>query len=270
VLAEFRALRATVLRLYEKSGGTDLTDVRRFNEAIDEAMTESMDRFAHQTDRFRDQFIGVIGHDLRTPLGAITSGAAVLAIPEDNPERRLRVAPQIVHSAQRMARMIADLLDFANARLGGSLPLKRQLTNLQPICEEGIMEVRAAYPDAVLQADISGDLRGSWDADRLAQVVSNLLVNAIQHGGGTAVSFTVRPQGDDVTLAVHNGGPPIPQQALSSVFEPLARGSAEGQSHSIGLGLFIARAIVTAHGGDIQVSSSTDAGTTFTVRLPKG
>lgn len=271
VLAEFRALRATVLRLYETSGETDLTDVRRFNEAIDEAMTESMDRFAHQTDRFRDQFIGVLGHDLRTPLGAITSGAgaALLTLPEDDPERRLRVAPRIVNSAQRMERMIAELLDFANARLGGSLPLKRQLTNLQPVCEEAIMEVRAAHPDAALQADISGDLRGQWDADRLAQVVSNLLVNAIQHGGGTAVSVTVRPQADDVTLAVHNGGPPIPQQMLPSVFEPLARGGAEGQSHSIGLGLFIARAIVTAHGGDIQVSSSTDAGTTFTVRLPK-
>jgi hypothetical protein len=269
VLAEFRALRATVLRLYENSGETDLTDVRRFNEAIDEAMTESMDRFAHQTDRFRDQFIGVIGHDLRTPLGAITSGAALLAIPEDNPERRLRVTPRIINSAQRMDRMIADLLDFANARLGGSLPLKRQLTNLQPVCEEAIMEVRAAHPDAALQSDISGDLRGQWDPDRLAQVVSNLLVNAIQHGGGTAVNFTVRPQGDDVTLAVHNGGPPIPQHTLPFVFEPLTRGGAEGQSHSIGLGLFIARAIVTAHGGDIQVSSSTDAGTTFTVRLPK-
>jgi hypothetical protein len=269
VLAEFRALRATVLRLYENSGETDLTDVRRFNEAIDEAMTESMDRFAHQTDRFRDQFIGVIGHDLRTPLGAITSGAALLAIPEDNPERRLRVTPRIINSAQRMDRMIADLLDFANARLGGSLPLKRQLTNLQPVCEEAIMEVRAAHPDAALQSDISGDLRGQWDPDRLAQVVSNLLVNAIQHGGGTAVNFTVRPQGDDVTLAVHNGGPPIPQHTLPFVFEPLTRGGAEGQAHSIGLGLFIARAIVTAHGGDIQVSSSTDAGTTFTVRLPK-
>ena len=118
VLAEFRALRATVLRLYEESGETDLADVRRFNEALDEAMTESMDRFARQTDRFRDQFIGILGHDLRTPLGAVTAGAALLAIPEDNPERRLRIVPRIINSAQRMERLIADLLDLANARLG--------------------------------------------------------------------------------------------------------------------------------------------------------
>jgi signal transduction histidine kinase len=270
VLAEFRALRATVLRLYEQRGETDLADVRRFNEAIDEAMTESMDRFARQTDRFRDQFIGVLGHDLRTPLGAIMSGAALLAIPEDNPERRLRIVPRIINSAQRMERLIADLLDLANARLGGSLPLKRQLTNLQQVCEEAIAEIRAAHPDTTVQSQMTGDLHGQWDADRLAQVVSNLLANAIQHGGGTAITLTAQEQGDAVTLAIQNGGPPIPKHALPSIFEPLARGGTEPASHSIGLGLFIARAIVTAHRGDIQVSSSSDAGTTFTVRLPRG
>jgi signal transduction histidine kinase len=228
-----------------------------------------MDRFAGQTDRFRDQFIGVLGHDLRTPLGAVTAGAALLAIPEDNPERRLRIVPRIINSAQRMERLIADLLDLANARLGGSLPLKRQLTNLQQVCEEAIVEIGAAQPDISLQSEMSGDLRGHWDADRLAQVVSNLLANAVQHGGGTAITLTAQEQGDGVTLTVHNGGPPIPQHALPSIFEPLARGAIEGMSHSIGLGLFIARAIVRAHGGDIQVSSSTETGTAFTVQLPK-
>jgi signal transduction histidine kinase len=270
VLAEFRALRATVLRLYEQSGETDLADVRRFNEAIDEAMTESMDRFARMTDRFRDQFIGVLSHDLRTPLGAITTGAALLAIPEDHPERRLRVVPRIISSAQRMERMIADLLDLANARLGGSLPLKRQLTNLQQVCEEAIVEIRAAHPHTSVRSELSGDLRGQWDADRLAQVVSNLLANAVQHGAGTAITVSAQEQGDAVTLAVHNGGPPIPEDVLPSLFEPLVRGETEGASRGIGLGLFIAQAIVAAHGGDIQVSSSTDVGTTFTVRLPKG
>src|SRR6185503_14096823 len=192
VLAEFRALRATVLRLYEESGATDVADVRRFNEALDEAMTESMDRFARQTDRFRDQFIGILGHDLRTPLGAVTAGAALLAIPEDNLERRLRIVPRIINSAQRMERLIADQLDLANARLGGSLPLKRQLTDLQQVCEEAIVEVRAAHPDTTLRSQMTGDLRGQWDADRLAQVVSNLLANAVQHGGGTAITLTAQ------------------------------------------------------------------------------
>ena len=269
VLAEFRALRATVLRLYEESGASDLTDVRRFNEAIDEAMSESMDRFAVQTDLFRDQFIGVLGHDLRTPLGAVMAGAALLAAPDDNPQRRGRVVARIMNSAQRMERMIGDLLDLTRARLGGSMPLKRRSADLRQVCEEAMIEIRAGRPEAVVRFQASGDLRGEWDVDRLAQVVSNLVGNAIQHGSGTPVTLIGQEQGDAVTLAVHNGGPPIPPEVLPFVFEPLARGPAKAASHSIGLGLFIARAIVSAHGGDIQVSSSTDAGTTVTVELPK-
>ncbi len=269
VLSEFRALRATVLRLYEKSGESDLTDVRRFNEAVDEAMTESMDRFAVQTDLFRDQFIGVLSHDLRSPLGAVTAGAALLALPEDNPERRGRVVTRIMNSAQRMERMIGDLLDLTRTRLGGSLPLKRRPADLHQICEEAMMEIRAAQPDAVLQLHVSGDLRGEWDADRLEQVVSNLVGNATEHGSGTPITLTGQEQGNSVTLTVHNGGPPIPLHVLPYVFEPLARGRAEGASHSIGLGLFIARAIVSAHGGHIHVTSSTHTGTTFTITLPK-
>jgi signal transduction histidine kinase len=269
VLAEFRALRATVLRLYEKSGESDLADVRRFNEAIDEAMTASMDRFAVQTDLFRDQFIGVLSHDLRNPLGAVTASAALLALPEDNPERRGRIVTRIMNSAQRMERMIGDLLDLTRTRLGGSLPLKRRPANLQQMCEEAMMEIRAGQPDALVRLDVRGDLRGEWDADRLEQVVSNLLGNAIQHGHGTPITLTGREQGNSVTLTVHNGGPPIPPEVLPYIFEPLARGRSDGASDSIGLGLFIARAIVSAHGGHIQVSSSADAGTTFTIALPK-
>ena len=269
VLAEFRALRATVLRLYEESGASDLTDVRRFNEAIDEALTESMDRFALQTDLFRDQFIGILSHDLRTPLAAITVGAPLLAAPEDNPQRRSRVVARIITSAQRMERMIGDLLDLTRARLGGLIPLNRRPADLQQMCEEALIEIRAGQPDAVLRFEATGDLRGEWDADRLAQVVSNLVGNAIQHGGGTPVTLTGHEDGESVTLAVHNGGPPIPNDMLPFIFEPLARGHGKRARGSIGLGLFIARAIVSAHGGDIQVRSASDAGTTFTVKLPK-
>lgn len=270
VLAEFRALRATVLRLYAESGASDLTDVLRFNEAIDETLTESMIRFAVQTDQFRDQFVGILSHDLRTPLGAITAGAALLALPEDNAQRRSWVVTRIMTSAQRMERMIGDLLDVTRARLGGSIPLTRRAADLQQVCEEAVIEIRAGQPEAIVQLHASGHLRGEWDGDRLTQVVCNLIGNAIQHGGGTPVTLRAHEDGDSVTLAVHNGGPPIPPDVLPVVFEPLARGHGETAGHSIGLGLFIARAIVLAHGGDIQVSSSADAGTTFTVSLPKG
>jgi signal transduction histidine kinase len=267
VLAEFRALRATVLRLYEESGASDLTDVRRFNEAIDEALTASMNRYAVQSDLFRDQFIGVLGHDLRTPLGTITTGAALLAGPEDNPQRREWVVARIINSAQRMGRMIGDLLDLTRARLGGSLPLNQRRADLQQICEEVMLEIRAGHPDAIVQLHATGDLGGEWDVDRLAQVVSNLLGNALQHGAGTPITLTAHEDGESVTLAVHNGGPPILPDVLPFVFEPLARGDRE--SAGIGLGLFIARTIASAHGGNIQVSSSMDAGTTFKLSLPK-
>jgi len=269
VLAEFRALRATVLRLYEESGATDLSEVRRFNEAVDEALTESMDRFAEQTDLFRNQFIGVLSHDLRAPLTAVTAGAALLAFPEDNPERRGRVVTRMMNSAQRMERMIGDLLDLTRARLGGTIPLKRRLADLKELCDEVILESGTSRPEAALRLNTTGNLVGNWDADRLAQAVSNLVGNAIQYGDGTPVTLTAEEDNGAVLLAVHNGGAPIPPDVMPSIFEPLARGSGDGGAHSIGLGLFIARTIVSAHGGDIDVQSSSDQGTTFTVRLPK-
>ena len=268
VAAEFRALRATVLRLYQERGGSDLRQVRRFNEAIDEALTESMDRFTVQTDYFRDQTIGVLSHDLRTPLGAIMTGAAMLSAPEDNPERRARVTSRILRSAERMQRMIADLLDFTRTRLGGAIPLRRQPANLRQICTEVIAELREAHRAADVRLEAAGNLTGEWDPDRLAQVVSNLVANAIQHGDGTRIAVTAHDEGAAVTLAVRNGGAPIPADALSGVFEPLTRAGLD-TNHSIGLGLFIARAIVAGHGGHITVASSQQTGTIFTVRLPK-
>jgi signal transduction histidine kinase len=268
VLAEFRALRATVLRLYQESGTPDLHEVRRFNEAVDEALTESMDRFAVQTDLFRDQFIGVLSHDLRTPLAAITFGAALLVAPEDNPQRRGRIATRILTSAQRIERMIGDLLDVTRARLGGgTVPLTRRETDLNVVCEEVLREIRTAHPEAPLRSRCRGNLRGDWDPDRLAQVVSNLVSNAIQHGDGSPITVTAAQNGDAVTLEVQNGGAPIPADVLPWIFEPLRRGHRQAP-HSIGFGLFIARAVVLAHGGDIQVHSC-DAGTTFTVTLPR-
>jgi signal transduction histidine kinase len=275
VLAEFRALRATVLRLYESSGESDLTEVRRFNESIDEALTESMNRYAARTDAFRDQFVGILSHDLRNPLGAITTGAALLAVPEDNPQRRARVAARILNSSQRMGRMIADLLDLTQARLGGVIPLSRVRTDLQRVCEEVMLEIHAAYPEAILHLEKRGNLHGDWDADRLAQVVSNLVGNAMQHGDGTAITLDAHEEdgGDRVVLAVHNRGVAIAPEAIPFIFEPLARGPAAtgdaNAGHSIGLGLFIARAVVSAHGGEIRVSSSPTSGTTFTVLLPR-
>jgi phosphoserine phosphatase RsbU/P len=120
-----------------------------------------------------------------------------------------------------------------------------------------------------LRVETRGDVVGNWDPDRLAQVISNLISNAIQHGAGTPVTVTAENDDNTATLAVHNGGAPIPQDLMPSVFEPLARSGYDNGLHNIGLGLFIVRAIVTAHGGAITVTSSSDLGTTFMAQLPK-
>ena len=266
MLAEFRALRASVLRLYERAGHTDIAGVTRFNEAIDEVLAESMTRYAMKTDLYRDQFVGILSHDLRSPLSAISAGAALLAASANDDQRQARVAARILNSAQRMERMIGDLLDLTRTRLGGAIPLKRVRTDLQQLCEEVVLEVQTAQPQAVVRFSASGDLTGDWDPDRLAQVISNLLGNAIQHGGAGPIDLDAHGTAERVTVRVHNGGTPIPPAAQSTIFEPLARGDSEG-SQSIGLGLFIARAIVAAHGGEIHVTSGEASGTTFEVVL---
>jgi len=271
LVAEFRALRDSVLSLYEQSGGTDLTAVRRFNESIDEALTTSITRYSSQMDLYRDQFVGVLAHDLRNPLSAIKMGATVLTMTAENDQRHARVASNILRSAARMGRMIEDVLDFTRERLGGAIPLKRERMDLEQLCREVVLEAKAAHDNVVLNCEFTGELTGEWDRDRLAQVLSNLIGNAIEHGDGDAVSVVARGQSEDVVIEVHNTGVPIPNEALGTIFEPLVQRPLEGASarNNVGLGLFIARAIVTGHGGKIDVASSGDLGTTFTARLPR-
>ena len=271
LVAEFRALRDSVLRLYEQSGGTDLTSVRRFNESIDEALTTSITRYSSQMDLYRDQFVGVLAHDLRNPLSAIKMGATVLTMAAENDQRHARVASNILRSAARMGRMIEDVLDFTRERLGGAIPLKRERMDLEQLCREVILEAKAAHDNVVLNCEFTGELTGEWDRDRLAQVLSNLIGNAIEHGDGDSVSVVARGQSEDVVIEVHNTGVPIPIETLGTIFEPLVHRPLEGASarNNVGLGLFIARAIVTGHGGKVDVASSGDLGTTFTARLPR-
>ena len=271
VLAEFRALRASVLASYDTDNGpVDLIGIRRFNEAVDEAMTISMVRFSDRVETYRDQFIGVLGHDLRTPLSAITAAAGALSARTGDPQTSARVGALILRSAHRMDAMIADLLDFTRTRLGTGIPIKPASADLAEICGQAMVEARLVHPATPLSYEASGDLKGRWDAARLQQVVTNLLMNALKHGDGTAVTMTARGTADTVILAVHNFGPEIPAELHDSIFEPLIqyRGPARAVD-GLGLGLFIVRAIVTAHDGKVTVQSGQSSGTTFEVELPR-
>ena len=279
VVAEYRALRASVIRLWRASRPApdirDLDDLTRFNESIDQSLTEAIRSYTGRVDRSRQMFLAILAHDLRNPLNSMMMSAEALALSADLDADASAMAKRISAGGGFMAKMISELLDFTGTGLGAALPLSPAPTDLRQVCREVVDETRAAHPGQALRFDAAGDLAGEWDAGRLRQVVSNLLGNAVHHGAGAAsVDLSVTADAAGVELAVHNGGPPIPTDDLPTIFDPLVRGqSPDAQRRrrpgSIGLGLYIAREVVTAHGGTIDVASSAAAGTTFTVHLPR-
>ena len=197
------------------------------------------------------------------------SAAALLR--QDLDDRVTRVARRILTSSERMDRLIGQLLDFAQVRHGQGMPIRRRPGDLAEIARRVLDEIEAAHPEQAVSLVVQGDARGDWDADRLAQVISNLVANAIRHGDGRAIAVTIRSGPAEVAVEVHNGGHPIPAALLPEIFDPFRRGSSRSRAgaQGVGLGLFISQEIVRCHGGRIQVSSSEAAGTAFTVRLPR-
>lgn len=270
MVAEYRALRASVLRLWEKKG-RDPGGVTRFNESIDEALTEAVRRFTTTTEHFRDQSLGILGHDLRNPLAAIIAGATLLIGSEELGDRSVKIAARMLNSANRMNRMIADLLDLTRTRFGDTIPVVRAPIDLDPLCRQVTAELEVVRPAGGVQFTPAGDLRGEWDGDRIAQVLSNLLRNAIQHGSPKdPITLTAVGERDEVTVEVHNGGPPIPREALATLFDPMVRHVGDAPANiGLGLGLYIASQVVVAHGGTLGVTSTDADGTRFTVHLPR-
>jgi len=269
MVAEYRALRASILRLWEKKGN-DPRGVTRFNEAIDESLTVAVHQFTETTEHYRDQSLGILGHDLRNPLAAMITGASLLINAEELSDRSVRIAARMLNSANRMTRMIDDLLDLTRTRFGEPIPIKPAPLNLEPVCLQVIAELEALRPAGGVSFTPKGDLRVVWDGDRISQVLSNLVKNAIQHGGANEpISLVADGSGDEIVLEVHNGGPSIPKKALPTLFEPMTRHTEDAKNTGLGLGLYIASQVVLAHCGKLEVASTDAAGTTFTARLPR-
>jgi signal transduction histidine kinase len=214
------------------------------------------------------RLVGIVGHDLRTPLSAIRMSAAVLLRRGGLSEEQSRTLARIDGSAARMGRIIHDLLDFTRMRNEGRIPVQVSPADLVPLVRRAVAELAAVHPSRQIRLVAPDSAPVSADADRLGQVVTNLVGNAIQHSPAQA-RVSVEIDGDDgaVSLAVHNEGPPIRAEMLAEIFEPYRRGES-GEGGSLGLGLFIVREVVRAHGGEVTVRSSAGEGTTFTVRLP--
>ena len=277
MVAEYRALRASVIRLWTRAKGTltggDLDDLLRFNEAIDQALAESITRYTMDVDHSKEMFLAILGHDLRSPLGAITMASQFMLDTGELQEPHLTLTARTALSAQRMSRMVGELLDFTRSRLGNGVPVTRAEMDLGRELANVVSETMAAHPDAVIQVDRSGDLHGSWDCARLTQMLTNLLANAVQHGTPRSpIRVSARGEAKDVVIEVRNRGVTIPPADLQGIFGPFKRLSGPRSADpagSLGLGLYIVERIVTAHGGTITVSSSDDVGTAFTVHLPR-
>lgn len=222
---------------------------------------------------FERQLIGIVSHDLRNPLSAILLASELMLRSSDEDSLALKNATRVKNAGERAMRLVHDLLDFTRARLGGGIALERRELDLGVSMPAVVDDIRIAHSNRPIVFESRGDCTGAFDGDRLAQVVTNLVENALKYSPeDSAVRVTLDGGADGVALAVHNDGPPIPSELLPRIFEPLQRGDTtfDPASRSVGLGLYIVKKLVEAHGGSVQVVSSAPKGTTFTVRLPRG
>jgi signal transduction histidine kinase len=281
VMAEYRALRSSVLRLWacqvDVTTAGDIQDMVRFNEAIDQAQTESMARYAKMLREAQHLFLAILGHDVRTPLGAISMGAQVLLQDQTLPSKALKVGLRIFNSSKRMDAIVRDLLDFSTSHLGDGIPVDPYTVDLAETCLAVVEEARTFHPDRKIDLVIEGDLTGAWDGARMAQVFSNLISNAIQHGKPESlIKVSMRGLPGEVIYEVQNEAKLISPAKLRTLFDPVKRFAIRpaservaSRTQNLGLGLYVVKQIVTAHEGKVSVSSSENDGVVFSARLPR-
>lgn len=245
----------------------ELVALEGFVTDVTEAKRAEQEAAAHA--ELEQQLIGVVSHDLRSPLQVINLASDALLKRADLPPPVVEVVRRMQRAGRRSSRMIHDLLDFTQARLGGGIPIVPATVELRDVVKSVVEEIEATSPGREIVIEQHEDVRGTWDFDRLAQVVSNLISNAISYGTlGTKVHVVARLDGDHAVVEVHNEGPPIPPSLEPRLFRPMQRGEVAGhQARSVGLGLYIVDHLVRRHGGTVSARSA-DGRTTFAVRLP--
>ncbi|HLL11302.1 MAG TPA: PAS domain-containing sensor histidine kinase [Rubrivivax sp.] len=271
-VAEDRNKYEHELLLARKQAEQLLLKQQQIQEALTLSQTELARQRAQAEDRalFAEQMVGIVSHDLRNPLSAIQLGARVVAHGELATHQKQALA-RINNANKRAQRLIADLLDFTVARVGRGVSITLESISLHQLVSEALDELRPTFAGRILQHRQVGAGPCRGDADRLAQILGNLVANATTYGAfDSPVLVTTRIEAETFALDVHNQGNPIATEVLPTLFEPMTRGvGATNSGRSVGLGLFIVREIARAHGGDVLVSSTADTGTTFTVRCPR-
>ena len=248
-------------KMFAKLIGFTLDQTRRL------AATEADLLFQNEAAELREQFIAVMGHDLRNPLAAIQAGITLLE-KQPSPERAAMLLAQMRRSGDRMASLISDVLDLARGRLGGGMAIQREPVFIEPIIRQVVAELASTHPDHLISSECSTDHAVDCDPDRVAQLLSNLLGNALTHGASDIpVRVLCASEHGRFSLAVTNGGEAIPPGAIERLFQPFVRGRASADREGLGLGLYIAAEIAAAHDGELQVASSPEE-TRFEFTMP--
>ncbi|MBJ6982752.1 sensor histidine kinase [Luteimonas sp. MC1572] len=275
LVAEYRAMRASVLRSWAAASDDQFAaagEITRFNEAIDEAIAESVSHYADEVERWRNIFLGVLGHDLRSPLTAIMlTSEHIAGLAVDAP--LAKAAQRLIRSGESMNQLLDKLLVYNRSQFGIGFEITKEDIDLAQACRDEIEQLQAAMPATRIHFDGPDTMRGLFDAGSIREALANLVVNARKYGAEEAeIRVVLREDGAHAALAVANAGDPIPRETLDLMFEPLRRGGVSGgelEQASLGLGLFIVSQIVKAHAGSIR-AESVDGTTTFNLQLPRG
>ncbi len=276
LVGEYRALRASVLRLWMDAcqpDDTGLEEIVRFNEAIDQAIAESIAFFSAQVNRAQNLLLGMLGHDMRSPLNTIQVTAAYLAALNAG-AKVSEAASVLIRSGASMKALLDDLVDFGRTKLGLGINISVANIDLAALFADELDQLRGAHPGRQLELEVAGNTRVRGDGVRLQQLLRNLVSNAIKYGAPDApVHVVLTGEKADVRVEVRNSGPTIEGSMLDQIFHPLTRGPAQDNSHStdsgLGIGLYIVRELASAHGGEVAVRSERGE-TVFAVRLPHG
>ncbi|WP_257451240.1 sensor histidine kinase [Archangium lipolyticum] len=269
---ELTGLRTDGKRLFLEVLGREVEHAHRtvrMTAVWDISARKAAEEAAARADTFREQLLGVVGHDLRSPLYAIQLSVGALQRAGGLNETQERQVTYVATATRRMERMIHELLDFTRARLAGGLPVRPTPLSLDKLLARAVEDFQASHPTRLISPKVEGDVRGSWDESRLGQLLDNLVGNALQHSPeDTPIEVRLSGAPDGVNLWVRNEGPPVPLEERASIFEPFKRGK-RASGDGLGLGLYIARQIVVAHGGRISIESGVGMGTRFMVWLPR-